>query len=528
MAEIQNIRYGLTGLTPPDYLYTFVISGSYSNVRVEVRLLGQTVFQSYVEGVHYSHTPASSKITFLAGFEPDGDGVAPINGIETSDTIILSRFTTRDRQVDFQEGSTIKSQTLDNDADRLTAVTQEIEGGVTDALQKNAIGAAWDAEGLPSENASVALRGDGWPTLAQVQGLISGNPVAELTEPRVYDFTVPAGGQTQFEMGGSQGLLTKQPIVFVDGVIQSALTDYTVIIEGAVGYPEPPATQGDDYLTFTVALTEGSIVHVRQFTGQVLGVLPDQFINDPDQIKDRLIGLRHINIGSSAENDRFMVFDAVGDPVGERIGLQHLKATGQVLDPQSLTAMQHATTGLSLDGFNKGPAGPVTMNSKALTDLFMPVGLGAQDGDAVNRSFVELLFASVNNPIMAIGEVDEDDIPNDVASQFTIQIGFQVDVFMLYLQHNNHNEQYGVGWWIRGGASNQKMMWMAGFHYGHFFSEHGRWAVSSDGNFKTSSSGDDMLIVQHRINSDSGEWPNPKFIPSEYNQMLWFALKLPD
>jgi len=525
MAEIQNIRYGLTGLTPPEYLYTFVITGSYSNVRVQVRLLGQTVFQSYVEGVHYTHTPSLSKITFLPGFEPDGDGIAPINGDESSDTIILSRFTTRDRQVDFQEGSTIKSQTLDNDADRLTAVTQEIEGGVTDALQKNAIGAAWDAEGIRSENSALAIRGDGWPTLAQVQGMISGNPVAEITEPKVYDFTVPAGGQRQFEMVGSTGLKTKQPIVFVDGVIQSALSDYTVIIEGEAGYPEPPLTQGADYLSFPVPLTEGSVVHVRQFTGQVLGVLPDEFINDPDQIRDRIIDLQHINIGASAEDDRFMVFDALGDPAGERIGMQHLKASGQVLQAQSLSALTHATTGLSLDAFNKGPAGPVDMNTKALIDLFVPIGLDAQDGDAVSRSWVTALFGTVNNPIMARGEVDEDDVPNAIDSSYTIQVGFQVDVFFMQVEYDGSYfgaTSWGHCWWLRRTSpGNQKLIWPTGFSYGAHNDDHS--GPATRGQFLVSSSGNDMLIVQVKRRNDAN-FPKQA---STYKSITWFALKLP-
>ncbi len=522
MAEIQNIRYGDTGLVPPEYNYTFEITGSFSAVRVQVRLLGQIEFNSYVEGVQYTHTPSTNTILFLAGFEPQGDGQAPIDGFETSDTIILSRFTTRDRQVDFQEGSTIKSQTLDNDANRLTAVTQEIEGAVTDALKKNAIGSAWNAESLPAENSSPALRGDGWPTLAQVQGLIGDAPVSELIEPKVFTFVVPAGGQAQFEMIGVKGVIAGQPTVWVNGVIQrSDSGDYTTLHEGDAGYPPLPATQGDDYLTFAVALVEDSVVHVRLFTGTVLGVLADEFLNDPDQISDNLIGLQHINVGVSAEDDRFMVFDSLGDPVAERIGLQHLKATGQVLDPQSLLALNNATTGLSLDGFLRAPTNPVNVFQKAIINLFVPVGVTAQPGDAVSRTFVEGLFGSVSNPQLARGEVDPDDIPNEIDSSFTIPIGFAPDLFFMMAEAPaGAQTQYGSGWWLRGGTSNQKLIWMTGFQFGTGNGSFG--SPASRGNYFTSSSGSDMLIVQSKFLNDT---PAGTKQASPYIQLLWFALK---
>ena len=356
-----------------EYSYVFEVPGNYSAVLVKTRPLTDENFSLLTLNLEYSHDASTKTITFLSGFIP-----------ATGTFIRIERFTNRDRQIDYVGGSTIEERNLDNDPNRLTMVTQEIEAGLLDALRRNDERTAWNGEGLPSESCGDATEPDGWVTLQQLEQAVGGGGLpTSSSEGLVFVFT-GNGTQTQFEL--VEGIHKELVNVFVESVYQSADgTVYDILRKTDTGYPT--AGDDDDYLEFVTAPPSAAKIEVRTLKGSFFSEVPD-FSITTSKLADDAVTLSKINLGPGLA-DRFMVLDAIGNPVARRIGAE---------DFQALTADENASLPadfstllqtLRLDQF-VAPDNPVGMNSKRLTAL----GAATDQLDAISKGLMEEHVAS--------------------------------------------------------------------------------------------------------------------------------------
>lgn len=396
-----------------------------SAVVVKTRAAGAETFTTQVENTNYSHNKSNKTITFFTGFTP------------ADQTLIrIERLTNRDRQVNYQSGSTLTEPNLDNDCDRLTGVTQEIEAGLADALTRNDVRDAWDGEGLPSENAAPAVESDGWVTLGQAQALIAAGQIVSIDEPPVFTFT-GNGATTDFELNGLRGLKRAQVTIHIEGAYQSkrsASPVYSILNFGAGGYPT--AGDGDDYIRFDEAPENTAVIEAVVFVGEVLGVLPDEFVGDPDQIANDIIGLQHFDLGAGSAT-RFLVADTTGKaPVMQQIGLTQLVAASQVLDPITKAALVAA---IRLNNLAV-PDGDINLNAKKFTSVGTPTASdhfatkGYADGLVTLRATGTFLGADLNG----------------FGTAKTLEIGFQPDVFCIMGSRVAYGNTQASWLWTRG------------------------------------------------------------------------------
>jgi len=250
------------------------------------------------EGEDYTVNAQSQTVTFV---------VAPASGV----VIVVSRFTLRDRQIDYQSGSNLIERDLDEDTNRLTAVTQEIEGDLNNCLHLNAAGTAWNAEGLEGTNAAPATEPDSWVTYAQAVSLFSGSPTVEITASPPIVHTGD-GVTTMFALTGYRQVEPTQMFVWVESVYQSLKPldeTYDVLEEDDTGYPGSPS--GPAYIRFDVAPPNGAKIEIRILRGVVVGVFGDGSV-DGDAIQDDAIDVNHLNVGAGVDK-RMIVFDTAGD-----------------------------------------------------------------------------------------------------------------------------------------------------------------------------------------------------------------------
>ena len=353
-----------------EYTYVFEVPGNYSAVLVKTRPLTDENFSLLTLNLQYSHNASTKTITFLAGFIP-----------ATGTVIRIERFSNRDRQIDYVGGSTIEERNLDNDPNRLTMVTQEIEAGLLDALRRSDDRESWNGEGLPSENCLDATEPDGWVTLQQLEQAVgAGGLPTSSSEGLVFTFT-GNGTQTQYELDDVEGIHKELVNVFVESVYQSADGSvYDILRKTSTGYPT--FGDDDDYLEFATAPPAGAKIEVRTLKGSFFTEVPD-FSITTEKLADNAVTLSKINLGTGL-SDRFMIIDSVGDPTARRIGAE---------DFQALTADENATLPndfstllqtLRLDQFVK-PDNPVDFNNKRLTTL----GAATAQTDAISKGLME-------------------------------------------------------------------------------------------------------------------------------------------
>ncbi len=494
MAVTQNLLNG-DGTAGP-FQFTFELLGTFSAVQVQVVNPADGVFTTQIEGTDYTLTRSTKQILFLAGSFPAVD----------VGNILIKRFTTRTRQIDYVSGTTLSERNLDNDTNRLTMVDQEIENNVVDALTRNDARTAWDGEGLPSEDCLPAVSVTGWVTLGQLNALLADVQIAELNDPTVLTLTAN-GVSTEFLLSGAVGLGTGQPTIWINAVIQrSDSGDYEILNAEDSTYPSWADT--NDILSFTTAPPDGAIIHIRIFTGTVLGVLPDAFINDPDQLADNVIQSRHINIGTGSAG-RAMIFDALGDPATPVPGLQHLINSSQSLPADALTALVNVTTGLSLDLFARLVGGAVPMNLQKITLLGEP----DDPSDAATKAYVDGVTFQV-----ARGEVLEDDFPTALGEEVVIVPGFAPDFFVVMAHQTEHQPRpnWGVCLWLRGGLTDAKQTWGGRFNDAGALRD-----MFVNFSFEIRTAGATMVLKNTFDTAAMGGDGNPTM-----TDLIWFAIKI--
>jgi len=367
-----------------EYTYVFEVPGNSSAVLVKTRPLTDENFSQKTLDVEYTHNASTKLITFQPGFIP-ADG-----------TIIrVERFSNRDRQVDYVGGSTIEERNLDNDPNRLTMVTQEIEAGLLDALRRTDDRTAWNGEGLPSEGCADATEADGWVTLQQLeQALGSGGLPTSVSEGLVFTFT-GNGTQTEYELDTVRGIHKELLNVFIENVYQTADGSvYDILRFTDTGYPT--GGDGDDFLQFAVAPPAGSSIEIRTLRGSFFSEVPD-FSITTQKLADDAVTLPKINVGIGAP-DRFLVIDSAGDPVARLIGGADMQAAAGDENATLASPFSILIRALRLDQFAQ-PNFAVPFNSKKIT------GLGAGTPLTTDGCNVTQMETHVTAQIQALGGV---------------------------------------------------------------------------------------------------------------------------
>lgn len=401
------------------FTYTFALLGSYSSVVVKTIAVGSTEKATQVEGAaaDYTHNKDSKQITF---------NTAPASGV----TVIIQRSTLRDRPVDYIGGSAIGEKDLDDDANRLTSVDQELEAGVLDALQKNAEGDAWDGEGLATQNFGPAVVTTGLPTLGQVQNLIAGGETAVVDNATVIILTGD-GTATEFKLPGIKGVIRAQLIVTVENVLQSVDPNdpaYSVLNEEDSDYPV--AGDGSDFIKFTTAPVNLAEIEVRAIQGTVSAIISAGLI-DSAQIANNAVGTQHINVGSGVAT-RFNVFDDSGDP------------TARVIVHGDVSDFDAGVRENRLDQMAK-PTASVDFNTQKM--LGIVAGLANTDG--VNLQQVNsLISAAIKTNAGVVSDVDMAAAGFlGINSNVTISVGFIPSVFIF--QCRTHTSSFGKhSFWV--------------------------------------------------------------------------------
>lgn len=338
------------------FVFSFTRNSSYDDVVVKTKAADESTFTTMVEDTDY--TLSGSTVTF---------GTAPASGT----VITIERCTDPTRLVDFESGTTITDTNLDNDANRLTQITQEIDAGLSDALRLNADGSGWDAEGLPIQNCTAGTNPNDVATVAQVQAIVSGAELADL-EGAVLVTLTGDGAETEFELTGYNSLSANQLIVVVEGIIQhgdqdAGTPDYTISQVGDGDYPSG-GDGSSDWILFASAPANTARIEVRWLSGTVSTVLGSDSVDNAN-IADDAVGLEHLDFASGTA-DRFIVIDANGDPTVTTIGPSKISG----FDTQVRTSRldQMAT-----------PTGSISMGSQKITNLGTPTA----SGDATTKGY---------------------------------------------------------------------------------------------------------------------------------------------
>lgn len=404
---VYNI-FNVTGSTT-DFQYTFDVLGSFSDVVVKWQDSLADAFTTMTEGSEseggdYTHDTATKTISFHVARE-------------SGDIVRIERNTNREREVDYEGGSTLTEDNLDDDANRLTSVDQEIESDLTDALRKDETGSYWDGEGLRSSNCSPATTTTGWVTYAQAEALIAGGQPTIVDAASVLTFTGD-GTTTEFELENWSGLTTEYIWVHVDNVYQEADGNtYSVINEDESLYPS--AGTGWDYLSFDTAPPDGASIEVKIVQGTVVAQLLSGSVTG-DMIQNNAINLRHLNFGGGVDK-RFLVIDTAGDPAA-RVAVH--------------TDINDFDAGVRANRLNEmtAPDGAVSMSTQKLTNL----GAATASSDAVRLD--QLAFAKAKKG--SLGTIHVFSVDPDI-----ISLNWEPDIVIVTGDINIQGEGTRRGSW---------------------------------------------------------------------------------
>jgi hypothetical protein len=421
------ITYDGDGSTA-EFTYPFVVRGAFSSIIVKVMNDGDDGFVTQIEDTHYTVDEDSRTVTFESAYVPDAG----------TDNVRIERFTTRTRRIDYSGGGSIREEDLDNDANRLTSVDEEIEDGITNALLKDDSGEWWQGEGLRSHNCSPATTQTGWVTLAQMQNAIDGQVPAVVENATVVTFTGD-GTTTEYELVGWQGLNTPTVEIHVDRAYQEADGNtYEVLNSDDSAYPSQGTTS--DFVVFDTAPINGASIEMKIFSGTVATTIGDSTVTGDSIVADA-IDETHINIGAGNDK-RFFVFNTTGDPVGRTIGPADFAATGQ-------TPSGAFNTGVRTSRLDQmaAPTAAVDLNSQRINNLASP----SVATDAASKAYVDSLIPSRK-------EVTGDLTPGITSSNQPFTLGFRPDLLVITGEYDSANEHYANWTFVFGGLQTRKMI----------------------------------------------------------------------
>jgi len=353
---------------------TFAILGSFSGLRVNQLLQGEVDEELLTEDTHYSVSRTNGVPTSITFFTaPAGDGTAA-----NSTTIRIERFTDRDRGVDYVSGSAISEANLDNDANRLKSVDDEIEGNISDAMRLTIDGTRWNARGITVGNGEEAVEPDDLPTLAQVTSLIAQQDLLEINDAQVFCFTGD-GYATQFELEGVNNVSTRGlAFVIVNNVVQSACaldSPYTLLNPDDSAFPSAGTVW--TWIDFDEAPADGATIEVRILGGLVRATV-DGLSIDTEHIVDDAVTIDKIDfVAGSAK--RFIVVDVNGDPALQQ--LTPADMVGTYVAASATAGFNSAVRESRLDQM-AAPTASVSMNSRNITNLLA----GTVSTHAVNKA----------------------------------------------------------------------------------------------------------------------------------------------
>jgi len=441
--------------TAGPWQFTFELVGNFSAILVKVRDTDEDSFVTQTVDVQYSLVRSTKTVTHLAGFFPP-----------TGAVIRIERFTTRDRQIDYVSGSTLSERNLDNDANRLTMVDQEIEAGLLDALRRNDARDAWNGENIPSEDCADAIAADGWVTLRQMQAAIDGGEPVDISGATVYTLGPGDGTTSQYELTGSSGLTTSQVDAYLASVYQSSSGSDFVII-GADESTYPSWGLGDDVIDFTDPPTLNATIECKIITGSVTAVIANDSV-DTAQIKDDAVTLAKINVGAG-DVTRFIVADAAGDVTARQIEALDLLGTEDG-DLSAGVLRSAILNDITIDQFSGAAGGTIDMGGNRILAVADPTG----GTDAANRQWVlsEIGTVTPDTSRRATGLIPTSGLPTFIDA--AEGLNFEPDIVWFYLQQgwthvggDVHQWQRQVLCYMKNGAPSGGL---AGFDHSQFLS----------------------------------------------------------
>lgn len=223
--------------------------------------------------------------------------------IANLDTLVIARATDiDDTVVTYTDNTLVVAGEANLSNKQFLFKLQELDVKTDNSVTLDLAVNFWDGQGFSTFNFGPAVQPTGLTTLAQVQDMLAG--VSTATINNTTDFTFAGtGSQTSFTLNNApQGLVdAKELIVYVNNVPQVPGVGYGLDTTGAT-----PA------ITFTVAPANLDVIYVRAFSGTVSTTFGDRSVTGSAIALDT-INVEHINVGTGAA-DRFMIFDASGDP----------------------------------------------------------------------------------------------------------------------------------------------------------------------------------------------------------------------
>ncbi len=362
----------------PNYTFTFDLPGSFSAVIVQVTSSGSGIYVTQLVGVNYDLDRDAQTVTFLAGS-------IPVSG---TDTVRIFRFTTRTRKVDYKSGSTITEANLDNDANRLNAILQEIEDGITSTggpgasttgqyLGRTADDQNWDARDDQIKNVDWAVDDQDAVNLSQARALLAGQSVLEIDNGVTLQFT--GDGVTDlFELVGIGGLASEeQAFVYVAGVRMSSFSDqvYSLILPDDTDFPSGGTVWA--YLEFVDPPVNGSIVEVVTVSGTVVATVAAISISTGD-IQDDAVTPAKVSHGTGRQ---FLKMDGAPSPSPEWGDATAQDLTGAYAAASRSAGFASAVNESKIHELAT-PTAALPMNNKKITGL----AAGGSSGEAVELS----------------------------------------------------------------------------------------------------------------------------------------------
>lgn len=263
--------------------------------------------------------------------------------------IRIRQDTQRERGVDINAENAFSPSTANRDQEQDFAFMHELETELADVLHKTDRADKWNAEGLEGSNAAPATNGNSWVTQDQLNAAVFDGDVININEPLVVVITGD-GTSTTFTLTGARQTTPASWFVFKNGVHQNSDDS-----SGGSGvYTISVAAGQDDQIVFDTAPENGAIVLCTILQGTVVSKIEDDSVSN-DMIQDDAVDLAKINIGAG-DAGRMLIFDALGDPVGE------------VPDHTDISDFDAGVRANRLDQMAV-PAANLAMNSQKITGL---------------------------------------------------------------------------------------------------------------------------------------------------------------
>lgn len=264
-----------------------------------------------------------------------------------NDVITIKRNTDIDTAyVTFTNNSTTEAQDLNLAVGQNRYKLQELDTDLSNTLGLDTVSDCWDAEGKRICNLGTATSSTDAITLGQVQSIVSGADVADVSDAVYAD--ADGDGSTFVFVPQTDGgdyfpttdVAANKIIVTINGIVQRPGVDYSYALNTSsrpqvtflTGSP-PTGTGNVTFRTFQGVVTstyDANSIDGSSIVDGTVGTaeLEDGSVTTP-KIADDAVTAAKINLGAGVA-DRFAVFDANGDPTARVLTASDIPAADMV------------------------------------------------------------------------------------------------------------------------------------------------------------------------------------------------------